>query len=98
GADAADPVTTGLAGGHHETLPEEERLVIPWPIARLALTLGGNCSRARQRRHGDEDDAGSIGGTQDVRCGGTAVRRPPRPGPSRPCRASPKIWASRWSR
>jgi hypothetical protein len=57
-ADAADPVTTGLAGSPHETLPEEGRLVIPWPIARLALTLGGNRFRARQRRHGDEDDAG----------------------------------------
>ena len=31
-------------------------------------------------------------GTQDVRCGGTAVRRPPRAGLSRPCRACPKIW------
>jgi hypothetical protein len=51
-------VTTGLAGGPHETLPEERRLVIPWPIARLALTLGDNCFRARQRRHGDENDAG----------------------------------------
>jgi hypothetical protein len=59
-ADAADPVTTGLAGGPHETLPEERRLVIPWSIARLALTLGGNCFRARQRRHGDEDDAGPV--------------------------------------
>ena len=53
-------MTTGLAGGPHETLPEEGRLVIPWPIARLALTLGGNCFRARQRRHGDEDDAGPV--------------------------------------
>jgi hypothetical protein len=59
-ADAADPVTTGLAGGPHETLPEEGRLVIPWPIARLALTLGGNCFPVRQRRHGDEDDAGPV--------------------------------------
>ena len=53
-------MTTGLAGGPHETLPEEGRLVIPWPIARLALTLGGNRFRARQRRHGDEDDAGPV--------------------------------------
>jgi hypothetical protein len=51
---------SGLAGGPHETLPEEGRLVIPWSIARLALTLGGNCFRARQRRHGDEDDAGPV--------------------------------------
>src|ERR1700730_10943271 len=51
---------TALAGGPHETLPEEGRLVIPWPVARLALTLGGNCFRARQRRHGDEDDAGPV--------------------------------------
>ena len=69
-------MTTGLAGSSHETLPEEGRLVIPWPIARLALTLGGNRFRARQRRHGDEDDAGRVQGTQDVRCGGTEVRRP----------------------
>jgi hypothetical protein len=53
-------MTTDLARGPHETLPEEGRLVIPWPIARLALTLGGNCFRARQRRHGDEDDAGPV--------------------------------------
>ena len=59
-AVACLPCFEGLAGSPHETLPEEGRLVIPWPIARLALTLGGNRFRARQRRHGDEDDAGPV--------------------------------------
>ena len=81
-------MTPRLAGGPHETLPEEGRLVIPWPIARLALTLGGNRFRARQRRLGDEDDAGWA--LKMWAAGGTAVRRPPRAGPSRPCRAISK--------
>ena len=59
---AADPMITDLAGGPHETLPRRRiarrlRLVIP-NRPRLALTIGGNCTRAGQRRRGDEDDAG----------------------------------------
>src|ERR1700720_3935060 len=54
---------TDLAGGPHETLPRcrIRQGGCGWLShnrPRLALTIGGNCTRAGQRRRGDEDDAG----------------------------------------
>jgi hypothetical protein len=77
---AADPMITDLAGGRRDAAatPYSEKGSVGYPMAYRAplLTLGGNCSHAGQRRHGDEDDAGPVRGS---RCAlrRTEVRRPP---------------------
>jgi hypothetical protein len=50
---------------------EDGAIDIAMAYQRLALMLGGICSRTGRRRHGDEDDGGRVRGTQDVDCGGT---------------------------
>ena len=53
---------TNLAGGPHETLAATPYSGgcgwLSHNRPRLALTIGGNCTRAGQRKRGDEDDAG----------------------------------------
>ena len=59
-----ESVSTGLWRRSQDAAatPYSEEGAVDYPMAYhgLALTLGGNCSRAGRRRHGDEDDAGRV--------------------------------------